>query len=32
VEVSTRKARGAGEREEALAETLAFARRHLDGG
>jgi sugar phosphate isomerase/epimerase len=30
VEVSTRKAKGAGEREEWLGETLAFARRHLD--
>lgn len=29
VEVSTRKARGAGEREQWLAETLAFAREHL---
>ncbi|WP_345149117.1 sugar phosphate isomerase/epimerase family protein [Arthrobacter ginkgonis] len=30
VEVSTRKAKGAGEREEWLGETLSFARRHLD--
>lgn len=30
VEVSTRKAKGAGEREEWLGETLAFARRHLN--
>ena len=29
VEVSTRRARGAGEREEWLAETLRFARTHL---
>ncbi|MEG9249303.1 sugar phosphate isomerase/epimerase [Arthrobacter sp. Soc17.1.1.1] len=29
VEVSTRRARGAGEREEWLAETLRFAREHL---
>ncbi len=29
VEVSTRKARGAGEREAWLGETLEFARRHL---
>lgn len=29
VEVSTRRARGAGEREEWLHETLSFARRHL---
>ncbi len=29
VEVSTRRARGAGEREEWLAETLSFAREHL---
>ncbi len=29
VEVSTRKAKGAGEREAWLAETLDFARRHL---
>jgi sugar phosphate isomerase/epimerase len=31
-EVSTRKARGAGEREEWLGETLEFARRHLGLG
>lgn len=30
VEVSTRKAKGTGEREEWLGETLQFARRHLD--
>ncbi|MEE1621336.1 sugar phosphate isomerase/epimerase [Zafaria sp. Z1313] len=30
VEVSTRKAKGAGEREEWLGETLEFARRHLE--
>jgi hypothetical protein len=28
-EISTRKAKGAGEREEWLGETLEFARRHL---
>jgi len=30
VEVSTRKARSSGEREDWLSRTLAFARRHLD--
>ncbi|GGC81068.1 sugar phosphate isomerase [Tersicoccus solisilvae] len=29
-EVSTRKAKGAGEREQLLGDTLSFARRHLD--
>lgn len=30
VEVSTRKAKGAGQKEEWLAQTLDFARKHLD--
>ena len=32
IEVSTRRAKGAGEREEQLEQTLKFARRHLRGG
>ena len=32
IEVSTRRAKGPGEREELLEQTLKFARRHLSGG